>query len=59
MSETCSNPGYDNKFTCPACYHDFNGRQNKCPGCGADVVCVVEQQPVCVCTLGVADPEED
>lgn len=59
MDNSLSNPGHDNRFTCPACYHDFEGRKTKCPGCDVDIVCAVEQQPVCVCTLGVAEPEED
>lgn len=59
MGETCSNPGYENKFTCPDCYHDFSGVMTKaCPGCGAELHCRVEQQPVCVCELGPSEDEE-
>lgn len=60
MAEQCSNPGYEDKFTCPACYHDFNGiSTTACPGCGAQIQCRREQQPVCVCELGAAEPDED
>jgi len=59
MAESCSNPGYDNRFTCPACYHDFeDAKAKECPSCKVALHCAVEQQPVCVCTLGHSDDED-
>ena len=60
MGEQCRNPGYDDRFTCPACYHDFEGHETtKCPGCGAAIHCYTVQEPVCICEFGVAETDED
>jgi hypothetical protein len=60
MALECSNPGHDNRFTCPNCYEDFKGVSTKeCPACKSELHCEVITQPVAVCTLGPADDEDE
>lgn len=49
--EHCSNAGWEDRFTTPCCYADFEGERDTCPECGASIQCEVEYQPVAVCTL--------
>lgn len=57
--DRCSNPGFDDHFTSPCCYADFDGKRNTCPECGAPIVCETEKQPVAVCRIADADEEDD
>lgn len=55
VGETCSNPGWDYRFTSPCCYADFEGERSTCPDCGAPIECEVDYQPVAVCRI-VGEP---
>lgn len=47
-----TNPGVDDRWTCPNCYADHLGGEDeivKC-ACGATLELTIEQQPVCVAT---------
>lgn len=52
MSDTrCTNPGFYDYFTCPACYADHHGYLNDTTttcGCGASLRFIIEHQPVAV-----------
>ncbi|MBL3569887.1 hypothetical protein BV509_00865 [Rhodovulum sulfidophilum] len=60
IDTSCSNPGRDDYWTCPGCYHDLGdvgeGRHT-CPECGRGIDCAIDIQPVCVARL--ADHEEE
>ena len=59
MSGYLRNPGFDDRFTCPACFFDFSDRRaTKCPSCDASIKCWVETEPVAMCELVTADEEE-
>jgi hypothetical protein len=55
LGETCKNPGWADRWTCPACYSDFpsgtRAGQAKCPECGRLSELYVETQPVSVADL--------
>lgn len=58
MDQELYNPGWEDKFTCPACYHDHLDRapgQIACENCGVSLTCTVEHQPVAVCSLTKTD----
>jgi hypothetical protein len=60
MGERLENPGQEDRFTCPSCYHDFEDMSaTKCPACGEALHCWITTQPVAVCELGAADADED
>jgi hypothetical protein len=48
----CSNPGFDDKWTCPGCYKDLgnvgHGNEITCEDCGCVVKCSLYMQPVCL-----------
>lgn len=53
-SESCSNPGRDDYWTCPACYHDLGdvGRgRHTCPECERELECTLDSEPVCTTAL--------
>ena len=58
VGESCSNPGFKDRFTTPCCYADFTGKLSSCPECGAPITCTVEHQPLAVCTIGHDEDEE-
>lgn len=50
MAQECSNPGRDDYWTCPGCYHDLGccGTGTvTCPECERTLICTIEHQPVC------------
>jgi hypothetical protein len=52
--QECSNPGYDDHWTCPGCYEDLPTRRTgtvTCTGCDRKVECTLDTQPVCVARL--------
>lgn len=56
-----TNPGVDDRWTCPNCYadqigYDLDGATIVC-SCGATLELTIEQQPVCVATC--IDPEKN
>jgi hypothetical protein len=51
----CSNSGYGARWTTPCCYTDLREKADKCPTCGAPIVCTVEEEPVSVCRIADAD----
>lgn len=54
FEQRCTNPGYEDRFTCPGCYEDHHGVPSSitsCTKCKRPLRCTVEQQPVAVCTL--------
>lgn len=56
-----TNPGFDDRWTCPNCYADHEGYALEdttvvC-ACGAHLKLTIEQQPVCRATC--IDPETD
>jgi len=56
----CTNPGVDDRWTCPNCYADHTGSledETVDCDCGARLELTIEQQPVCVATC--IDPEEE
>ena len=55
--EYCENGPYQERWTCPNCYHDHEEEVTKCEGCGIALECTTEHHPVSRCT--VADPVED
>ncbi len=57
VGDRCSNAGFEDRFTTPCCYADFEGEQDACPNCGAPIKCTVETQPMAVCTI--SESEED
>lgn len=53
-AQECSNPGHDDRWTCPGCYSelgDVGTGPHKCGICDRTVHCSIEQQPVCVASL--------
>lgn len=58
-----SNPGHDDRWTCPGCYADLPNRRTAtvtCQSCDRTVVCTLDSQPVCVATLvDVGDDVEE
>jgi len=59
MGDILRNPGYDGRFTCPACLHDFYMSETECPSCHTKVRCRVEHEPVATCEVVDADTEEE
>ncbi|MGX1496851.1 putative amidophosphoribosyltransferase [Labrenzia sp. MBR-25] len=50
LSSRCSNPGFYDRWTCPACYHELGNvgeGDHGCPACGARVHCTLDYEPVC------------
>lgn len=59
FQDRCENPGFDDRWTCPACYHDLTGvraGEATCPSCGSQLMLSVDYQPVSVAQL-IAAPE--
>lgn len=60
-SHTLTNPGVDDRWTCPNCYHDITGQGDgdtiTCPACRCTLKLTVEEQPVCRATC--IDPDGD
>lgn len=54
LSTSCSNPGFDDRWTCPACYADHHGRLEgrvvACE-CGHSFKATLDTQPVCCSDL--------
>lgn len=62
MTETCHNPGYDNYWTCPMCYRTLDAKKGKtvtCDGCGNQVLCTLEYQPVCKSEVVTQDQDNE
>lgn len=62
FQQRCSNPGQEDRFTCPGCYEDHHGVASSitsCSKCGRALRCYVEQQPVATCELADAESEDD
>lgn len=53
LSTKASNPGHDDRWTCPACYQDMPVKfPTSCTcKCGARVQLIREMQPVCTAIL--------
>lgn len=62
LSTTCSNAGFDDRWTSPCCYAEIEEAGSPgtypCPECGRQVRCTREHQLVCHSEL-VADGEKD
>jgi hypothetical protein len=59
FSQECSNPGYDDRWTCPACYQDLPTKQEgtfTCD-CGHKVSCTLDMHPVCIASLVTETPD--
>ena len=61
FTQSCSNNGYGQRFTCRGCYADLDyaewrDKRGKCPNCDRPVHCYVDMKPVSVCDL--IDEEE-
>ena len=57
-----SNPGRDDYWSCPGCYHDLgdvgSGRTT-CPECNREMDCTVEFEPACHSRLIEAEGDTD
>mgnify|MGYP001060213772 CR=1 FL=1 len=56
----CTNPGLEDRFTCPGCYEDHFGDPEeitRCEKCKRKLRCSIETQPVAVCELAEDDEE--
>lgn len=56
-----NNPGRDDNWSCPGCYHDLGDvgeGVHQCPSCGRQVKCTLEHQPVRHSTLNLEDEDE-
>jgi len=54
MSHETKNSPWDDRFTCPGCYSDFDTIQegtHTCPECDRDVECEIEHAPVYVARI--------
>ena len=49
--DACTNAPFLERWTCPACYQDHPRRVTECWGCGAQLQCTIERQPVAICVL--------
>ena len=60
LSTSCGNTGFDDRWTCPACYADhygnLDGRIVKC-GCGHAFKARLDSLPVCNSELIAAEGE--
>ncbi len=62
MATSYSNPGFSDRFTCPACLLDHYGDPStitSCNECGKALTCEVESQPVAVCRLTKPEDQND
>lgn len=67
MSETCSNLGFYDRWTCPECYNELGDVPKartksaiiKCDSCGKNVRCSLEYEPSCRSTIVLDGEEED
>jgi len=56
FSDRCENPGFYDRWTCPACYVDLEGARPGeaiCPACGEKLQLSVDYEPVCVAQVVV------
>jgi hypothetical protein len=53
--EFCSNGPWDERWTCPNCYHDHSRQVTTCENCSASIRCTWETQRVAVCTIADSD----
>lgn len=56
VGEACRNGPWEERWTCPACYHDHQTRVAACASCATPLSCRIEREPVAVCTI--VDPNE-
>jgi hypothetical protein len=50
FADHCSNPGRNDYWTCPACYHDLGNvgcGRHTCPECQTEIDCTLEYEPAC------------
>lgn len=63
MGTMLTNPGHDDRWTCPACYADHTGYQlentTAACACGARIRLTVDYQPVAVSEIVGAKPESE
>lgn len=57
VGDRCSNGPFDDRWTCPNCYHDHDGRVTRCAKCDVPLRCTKEQQWVAQCEI-VEEGEE-
>ncbi len=57
VGEACRNGPWDERWTCPACYHDHHARVTACASCATPLSCTIEREPVAVCTI--IDPADE
>lgn len=61
LSQTTSNPGHYDRWTCPGCYEDMPNKTTgvfPCPRCERKVTCSLEDQPVCIASLLTEDDDD-
>lgn len=51
IGDRCSNGAYVERWTCPNCYHDHDAEVSRCAGCGAGLICSIENEPHAYCVL--------
>lgn len=54
-----SNSAYEDRWTCPECYHDHRDMVTECAMCGEKLHCTIEMEPVPYCMSGDDLPEDD
>ena len=62
FEQRVTNPGFEDRFTCPGCYHDHRGAPSavtKCERCKRPLRCSIERQPVAVCELAGNDEQDE
>ncbi len=55
-----TNPGFEDRWTCPNCYADHSGYEDTTVDCqcGARLKLTIDSQPICVATCVDPDLEE-
>lgn len=54
LSRELTNPGHDDRWTCPGCYQDLATHSEgtfTCENCERQVECTLDSQPVCRASL--------
>jgi len=62
VGDQLTNTPWDNRYTCPECYHDHHKSVTVCEGCGVALECTIERVPVYTCTVvspGAGNAEDE
>lgn len=57
--EKCSNGPDVERWTCPNCYHDHDGKVTECASCKVRLKCTIERPPIAVCMIAYPDDKDD